>query len=114
MTVNELIDIIKKEKLYEYQCFKIGSPENTENSIWTSADGFGYNTYGIVQESSIIWKSYTIDERNNTIYMNQNFTESTACENLLNDMRSRKSYCEKYNHPKLKYHIHNPEKWFNI
>lgn len=112
MDIRELVDIIKEEKLYEYQCFQIGDPKDKKNSIWTSAENSDSETYGILKNESGIWQQYSINERGSIIFSEKKFTESTACENLLKGMRIHKNYMVAYHHPKLKYIIHNPEKWF--
>jgi hypothetical protein len=88
MNVEELLKIIKKEKLDRYYAYMIGHPDGKPIAF---KEIIGTDTEGIYCDENEIWRFYRISERGGISYaMVGEYTESEACEELLRRMRLMK------------------------
>ncbi|HCC36077.1 MAG TPA: hypothetical protein DEQ02_10825 [Ruminococcaceae bacterium] len=102
MNVKELLQTIKKGKLYQYRCFQIyiGNPDNNGRAI-AGTYVFGAERDGIFQDENGIWRKFLEDERG-VIRIAKNkdvplaFTEEEACLNLLETLRLEKDLAKEY------------------
>lgn len=125
MTVEELIEIVKAEKLYKYSYFQIGPPHNQENIGVRAGDA---EIEGIFQDEEGFWRYYLEGERGSIrlagklhseyearFYPEEKareYTEDEVCNNLLNTLRRRKSLAITNNRKKKNYVIMNKDKWW--
>lgn len=109
MNVQELIQTIKAEKLYEYYCFQIGPPHD-RNNIGTFMGGGVHE--GIYRDKNEEWCMYFQDDRGGVDIDPQKYTESEACEQLLASLRRKKAIKLEYREKKIDYTIKNPDRWW--
>jgi|GEM_PF-5464701 len=89
MIVNELIEIIRDEELNYYACIQIGHP-NIGKPLVLSYEG-GAEIEGIFYDGeSGTWKRYRIHERGTTVWKDGDYSETEACQDLLDYMRTQK------------------------
>ena len=95
MTVPELIKIIKKKRLYRGACFEIAVDDpargDYSSESWRVIAGVyqpASEAEGIFREKNGVWKYFLQGERGGTTFFPENYTESEACQKLLEYMIS--------------------------
>lgn len=123
--MQELIEIIKNEKLYEYHPFQIGPPRSKDN---IGAYVHTVDCEGIYAGENGIWYYYIEGERGNIKLAGKlhpesqahrypeekarEYTEDEACRLLLDSMRSEKQSSQSRNQKKMGYFFMNKDKWW--
>ena len=115
MTVQELITIIKKKRLYRRACFQIavydkgrGDYSSENYRVIAGASRIASDSEGIYREETGVWKYFEKTERGERTFFPKDYTESEACQKLLEFMVSENKTV-KTAHTGIQF----PERWFD-
>lgn len=110
MNIQELLQVIRNEKLYEYTSFQIGPPHGENNvGTWSSSG----DTQGVFMDEDGVWRRYRQSERGGIQMADYTSnSEDEACKAFLEMLRSHKNVAITSGWKKTDYHIQNRAKWF--
>jgi hypothetical protein len=114
MVIPELISIIKKKRLYKGACFEIAVDDpgkgDYASESWRVIAGVSQiasESEGIYRENTGTWKYFRESDRGEKIFFPENYSESEACQKLLEYMISENEM-GKLTEVGIKF----PERWF--
>jgi hypothetical protein len=117
MNVQELIGIIKAEKLYNYMIFCISKGRLGADELIAGTYCAYSESEGIYQEEDGTWRKYYEDDRGVIFIASKDgvadeYTEDEACHALLKRMRDTKESAIKRRVPKRHFKVLKPEIWW--